>query len=101
MAVRLFGPHSPPGRTDQEALAQQIRLVRIFNGRRLLPTGVRQRRQSNWLLGELTAQQIQNPPVNLVQTVFINPEEFERLDGDRGVDDVMTLDRGEVTHPTK
>ena len=75
MLIGAFGRHTSTWRSNQETVAQEKRLVRLFDRRGLFTAGVRQRRQSDRLIGELLTEQSQYAAVNLVETEFVDSEE--------------------------
>ena len=101
MAIRLFGADPSARGADQEPLAQQVRLVGVLDGRGLFATGVRQGRQAHRLVGELPAEQAQDPAVDLVQPVLVDAEQLERFDHDRVIHDPVTLHGSEVAHSSQ
>ena len=98
MKKRSLGGNPAPRGADQKSLAQQVGLVGILNGRGLFAARVRQGGETHGLVRELLAEQAQDAPVNLVQSSFVDAEEFQRLNGDCGTDHRVILHGGKVTH---
>ena len=72
MAVGLFGRHSPPVASGQQALSEQKWLVRLLHGVGLFANDVCQGGDSDWLCSKLVTQNLENSTIDLIQPQLIN-----------------------------
>ena len=78
---------------------QQVGLVHVFDGVRLLADADRQGRQSDGATPEPGADGIQDGPVHLVESELIHAKELEAPSGHLLVDRPVAAYFGEVPHP--
>ena len=96
--VRPFGRDATTGRSNQQTVAQQVRLVRVLDGRGLFTTGVGQSRESDRLIGELIDRASRIRRSNLSRPNSSTPKSASASTRHVVVHDVVALHRGEVAN---
>ena len=93
------GGHPPPGRPDEQALADEERLVHVLDGLVRLPDGDGQVGQPHRPAPEALAQRSEHGPVDLVEATLVHPEGGQARLGRVVVDGAVAPHLGEVAHP--
>ena len=99
MVISPLCDHAAPGCPVDKAFFDEIGLVYILNGTRILADGRRQGVQSHRAAHEFLNHGHQNPPVNLIEAVAVHLQKIQRKVRDLLGDLPVVFDLGEITDP--